>query len=129
MLNFISDAKSLGFVRGNYVFNRQLIPVRLCLFCLAVPIDVCNGTRTSNHFVRKGTLNHLNFRFRACFEQEVPWYSGNYSVWIHSETRTWHDKSIQLVIPIDITYKSISGFKLIPPWLPYQENRKESRSL
>ena len=29
---------------------------------------------------------HLNFKFRSCFEQGVPWYSGNYRVWIHSET-------------------------------------------
>ena len=29
--------------------------------------------------------SHLNFRFRACFEQEVPWHSGNYIVWIHSK--------------------------------------------
>ena len=34
----------------------------------------------------------------ACFEQRVPWHSGNYRVWIHSETRTWHDKNIQLMI-------------------------------
>ena len=40
--------------------------------------------------------SHLNFRFRAYFEQGVPWHSGNYRVWIHSETRTWHDKNIQL---------------------------------
>ena len=39
--------------------------------------------------------SHLNFRFHACFEQGVPWHSGNYRVWIHSETRTWHDKNIQ----------------------------------
>ena len=39
--------------------------------------------------------SHLNFRFRTCFEQGVPWYSGSYRVWIHSETRTWHDKNIQ----------------------------------
>ena len=38
---------------------------------------------------------HLNFRFRACFEQGVPWDSGNYGVWIHSETRTWHDMTLQ----------------------------------
>ena len=37
----------------------------------------------------------LKFRFRACFEQGVPWHSGNYRMWIHSETRTWHDKNIQ----------------------------------
>ena len=35
---------------------------------------------------------HLNFRFRSCFDLEFPWYSGNYQVWIHSETHTWHDK-------------------------------------
>ena len=72
----------------------------------------CNWARTHNHLVHKQTLNgwvfiyelsgcgfksscsHLNFRFRACFEQGVPWHSGNYRVWIHSETRTWHDKNI-----------------------------------
>ena len=82
----------------------------------------CNWNRTQNHLVRKQTLSHLaqlvkvsgwvfvyelsgsgfksscsrlNFRFRACFEQGVPWYSGNYRVWIHSKTRTWHDKNMQ----------------------------------
>ena len=39
--------------------------------------------------------SHLNFRYRACFEQGVPWDSGNYRVWIHSQKRTWHDKNIQ----------------------------------
>ena len=39
--------------------------------------------------------SHLNFRFRTCFKQEVPWHSTNYRVWIHSETRMWHDKNIQ----------------------------------
>ena len=43
----------------------------------------------------KSSCSHLTFRFRACFEQRVPWHSGNYRVWIHSETRTWHDKNIQ----------------------------------
>ena len=57
-----------------------------------------NGTQTQNQLVHKRTLNlcsHLNFRYRACFEQGVPWQSGNYRVWIHSERRTWHDKNIQ----------------------------------
>ena len=40
----------------------------------------------------KSSCSHLNFRFRACFEQGVPWHSGSYRVWIHSETHTWHDK-------------------------------------
>ena len=43
----------------------------------------------------ESSCSHFTFRFRACFEQGVPWHSGNYRVWIHSETRTWHDKNIQ----------------------------------
>ena len=43
----------------------------------------------------ESSSSHLNFRFRACFEQEVPWHSGNYRVWIQSEKRAWHDKNIQ----------------------------------
>ena len=35
--------------------------------------------------------SHLNFRYRACFEQGVPWHSYNYRVWMRSKTRTWHD--------------------------------------
>ena len=46
---------------------------------------------------------HLNFRFRACFEEGVPWHSGNYGVWIHSETRPWHDKNRQSNAP----YRSV----------------------
>ena len=41
--------------------------------------------------------SHLNFRFCTCFEQGVSWHSGNYRVWIDSETRMWHDKNIQSV--------------------------------
>ena len=39
--------------------------------------------------------SHLNVRYRAFFEQGVPWHSGKYKVYIHSETRTLHDKKIQ----------------------------------
>ena len=42
---------------------------------------------------------HLNFRYGACFEQGVPRYSGNYRVWIHTETCTWHDKSMKSDAP------------------------------
>ena len=38
--------------------------------------------------------SHLNFRFCTCFKQGVSWHC-NYRVWIHSVTRTWHDKNIQ----------------------------------
>ena len=41
----------------------------------------------------ESSCSHLNFRFGAYFEQGVPWHSGNYRVWIHSEMRTWHDKN------------------------------------
>ena len=37
----------------------------------------------------------LNFRFRVCFEQGLPWHSNNYRVWIHSVMPTWHDQNIQ----------------------------------
>ena len=43
----------------------------------------------------ESSCSHLNLSFRACFEQGVPWNSGNYRVWIHSETCMWHDKNIQ----------------------------------
>ena len=43
----------------------------------------------------ESSCSHLNFRFRSCFEQGVPWHSGKHRVWFHSETRTWHDKNIQ----------------------------------
>ena len=45
----------------------------------------------------ESSCSHLNFRFRTCFEQGVPWNSGNYRVSIHSETRTCHDKNMQLI--------------------------------
>ena len=48
----------------------------------------------------KSNCSHLNFIFCTCFDQGVPWHSGNCRVWIHSETRTWHDKNIQLIIMI-----------------------------
>ena len=48
----------------------------------------------------ESSCSHFTFRFRACFEQGVPWHSGNYRVWIHSETRTWHDKNIQYIISL-----------------------------
>ena len=43
--------------------------------------------------------SHLNFRYCACFERGVPWHSGNYIVWIHSEMRTWHHNNIQSNAP------------------------------
>ena len=46
----------------------------------------CNGTRTNNNLVRKGTFNHL----------------GNYRLWIHSETSSLRNKNVQSKMkPID----------------------------
>ena len=42
--------------------------------------------------------SHLNFIFRSCFKQGVPWHSGNYRVLIHSERHAWLDENIQLLI-------------------------------
>ena len=50
----------------------------------------------------KSIYSHLNFKFCACLEQRVLWHSGNYRVWIHSETPQWHDKIIQWKIPMII---------------------------
>ena len=38
----------------------------------------------------------LVLRCGVCFEQGVPWHSGIYRVWIHSETHNWSDKNIQI---------------------------------
>ena len=59
----------------------------------------------------ESSCSHLNFRFRSCFEQGVPWHSGNYRVWIHSETRTWHHKNIQVkkIKPRKI-YRGLNSF-------------------
>ena len=78
---------------------------------------ICDSNRiqTHNHLVGKRTLNHfakltkwlacvvstylygihLNFRYRACFKEGVPWHSGNYRVYVHSEMHTWHNNNIQ----------------------------------
>ena len=45
----------------------------------------------------KSSCNHLNFRYCAYFEQRVHWHSGNSSMWIHSETREWHDKKMHSI--------------------------------
>ena len=48
----------------------------------------------------ESSCSHLNFRFPACFEQRVPWHSGNNRVWIHPEKRMWHDKNIQSTLQV-----------------------------
>ena len=36
--------------------------------------------------------SNLNFWFCTSFEKGFPWHSGNYTVWINSETCTWNKK-------------------------------------
>ena len=105
----------------------------------------CNWTQTHNHLVHKRTFtnklvwlngwlfiyelsgcgfrsscSHLNFSFCVCFEQGVPWHSGNYTKQIHPEMHMCHDKNIQS--------KDLSSFNswylpfLILPYLPIQKN-------
>ena len=65
--------------------------------------SICSGVNN---------LHNLNIRFRPCFEQGVPWHSGNYRAWIHSETRMWHDKNIQWMFQLFLLRRMIVGFAL-----------------
>ena len=59
----------------------------------------------------ESSCSHWNFRLRTCFEQGVPWHSGNYRMWIHSEMRTWHDKNIQLFLYVcKQTFPKLYGY-------------------
>ena len=40
-------------------------------------------------------LQSLKDQISACFGHRVRWHSGDYRVWIHSETLRWHDQNIQ----------------------------------
>ena len=57
----------------------------------------------------ESSCGHLNFRFCACFEQGVPWHSGNYRVWIHSEMRTWHDGNMRPNAPYRLVLTTEQG--------------------
>ena len=57
--------------------------------------------RRDNHVrIRFRYTSSKFIRYRACFEQGVPWHLGNYRVWIPSKTRTWYDNSIQFKVSI-----------------------------
>ena len=43
----------------------------------------------------EGPCSNLNFRYRTCFEEGVPWHSEKYRLWIHPETCTRHENKIQ----------------------------------
>ena len=64
----------------------------------------------------ESSCSHLNFRFCTCLKQGVHWHSGNYREWIHSETRTWHDKNIQSNI------NTLKILQLVKMWKPLLQN-------
>ena len=64
----------------------------------------------------ESSCSHLNTRSRTCFEQGVPWHSGNCRVWIHSEMRTWHDKNIQWLEIVLIASFTILLILYLPNW-------------
>ena len=62
--------------------------------------------------------SHLNFRFCASFEQGAPWHSGNYRVWIHAETRRWHDNNIQSNAPYrQVLTTQLNHLACLTKWL------------
>ena len=71
----------------------EYLPVR----CIWLYILIKSRTRFRVH-------PHFIVAWRNSFEQEVLWHSGNYRVLIHSETRKWHDKNIQLHACVVIIY-------------------------
>ena len=107
--------------RTRYRVNSHCLNVKELLArnrCEAWSLSDCKWTWTHNHLVHNRTPSHLAKLakwpkwFRACFEQRVPWHSGNYRVWIHSKTCAWHDKNIQWNINHFITSLSHMREKL-----------------
>ena len=54
----------------------------------------------------ESSCSHLDFRIPACFEEGVPWHSGNYRVLIHKQ-------SITIVAPGLKTYSSYIKFLIL----------------
>ena len=64
------------------------------------------------------SCSHVNFRFRPCFKQGVPWHLGNYWMRIPSETRTWHDKNIQSNTPYRYVFTTqLNQLASLAKWL------------
>ena len=62
--------------------------------------------------------SHLIFWYGTWFEQAVPWHSGNCRVWIHSQTRTWHDKNTQSNAPYrEVLTAQLNHLANLPKWL------------
>ena len=79
------------------VVNPYLYGAFDCMFS-SCHVHVSEWIHTLSGCGFESRFSHLNFRYGVCFEQGVPWHSGKYRVWIHAETRTWHDENIQSCI-------------------------------
>ena len=119
LLVLLTDLKMHGFRLNLHIMLKPLLVFyKFCdYFCRLYSLmnrpcycSDCNWTRTQNHLVLKRTLNHLAklTKWLSCVLSTYLYgafdcmylschvcVSGNYEVWIHSETRTWHDKYIQ----------------------------------
>ena len=74
-----------------------------------IRLDLSNGwvfVKELTDYGFESSSSHLNFRLHGCFKQVVPWHSWNCRAWIHSETRTWHDKNIQSNIPYRVKLRT-----------------------
>ena len=91
--NFVFESNLISQSEGNVIDFDFLVNTLTDLVNLAKWLSVHLRTKSGSGF--ESSCSHLNFRFRACLEQGVPWHSGNYRVWIHTETHTWNDKNIQ----------------------------------
>ena len=63
----------------------------------------------------KSCCSNLNSRYRACFEQGVPWRWSNCRVYIHSKTRMWNNKNtVKCTIQISThnAAQSLCGYEL-----------------
>ena len=69
---------------------------KFSVFPRPVWLNGCEFVYEISRWGFESSYSHLNFGFCTSFEQGVPWHSGNYRVWIHSKTRSWHDEDIQL---------------------------------
>ena len=67
----------------------------------------------------------LNFRFCASLEQGVPWCSSNYTVWVHSETSTWHGNKIQSnALYIEVLTTQFNHLASLTKWLSFRLQTK-----
>ena len=51
----------------------------------------------------ESSCSHFTCRFRGSFEQGVPWQSGHYRVWVHSESAyvTWQERTVKYTLQIN----------------------------